>query len=594
MKRASGAAELGISGEFTAQDSFERYVGQLPAAFAITHGHAHTLVYANAAFQDFVASESASVVGRALASVFTIGDVASLTALLDRAFRTGDVCRNRRLSSADENALPLMCTVWPDVDRNGNTENLVIELRAATQAELTLAIQRDVAERLLLAALREQEAADAAEVMRIGASFLASEGRRLSESLDEGETLAAMKRMSLPYLGDWCIVDTLDDDDEMRRLAIVHPDPAKQTIVSEFNGRWIPGLEDDFGLPAVLRSAQPSVIDVNVDEALSRSTRDPEIAAAVRQLGAGPLLTIPLVIRDRLIGAITFVSGRRDRPFTQRDIDMAEELANRSAMALDRARAYGEAIALKVRAESASQAKSEFLGRMSHELRTPLNAIGGYVDLLDLEVHGPMTDAQRVDLARIRTNQRYLMGLISDLLDFTKVGGGQLVYNIADIPAHSVLSAGLALVEPLIVQKGLVYEGIDCHTGIIARGDGEKVIQILVNLLSNAIRFTPAGGKLVIDCHAGEHDVKMRVGDTGIGVPADKLDIIFDPFVQVKVGSTGAEGGLGLGLSISRSLARGMEGDLTVESTFGEGARFTLTLPRAKDGPRVSAPAYTL
>src|SRR6202011_5691892 len=133
-------------------------------------------------------------------------------------------------------------------------------------------------------------------------------------------------------------------------------------------------------------------------------------------------------------------------------IELAEALASRSAMALDRARAYGEAIALKVRAEAANDAKSTFLGMMSHELRTPLNAIGGYVDLMDLEIHGPLTEAQRVDLSRIRSNQRYLTGLITDLLNLTTVGSGHLIYNTDDIIAHEVLADSVALVEPLIAQ----------------------------------------------------------------------------------------------------------------------------------------------
>ena len=212
----------------------------------------------------------------------------------------------------------------------------------------------------------------------------------------------------------------------------------------------------------------------DVDAALVTATHDPEVYRALQEIGLGPLLTVPLIIRERLVGAVTFVGGRHGRPFTPEDMELAEDLASRSAMALDRARLYGEAIALKARAESASQAKSAFLGMMSHELRTPLNAIGGYVDLIDMEIHGPVTEAQHVDLARIRTNQRYLMGLISDLLNFTKVGSGQLAYDVGDIIARDVLEASVALVEPLIAQKGLIYDGIACDASIVARGDRRR------------------------------------------------------------------------------------------------------------------------
>ena len=592
---AAQRSAVNADATFSAAGSFEQVMEHIAAAFVLTRGAQHTLVYANAAFRHLVAPEGEPLrLGWPIAAAFGTRDTSRLTALLDRAFRTGVGSRNRRIELLDEHALPLTCTVWPDVNRNGDSEHLVLELRAATAGELTLGYQREVAERLLLSALREQDAAAAADVSRRGAVFLAAEGRRLAESLDEGATLAAMERMSLPHLGAWCIIDTLDDDDTMHRLAVVHPDPAKQAILEELDGRWIPAPADRFGLPAALRGARPTVIADDVDAALAGAAHDPEILRALRELGAGPLLTVPLVIRDRLIGAVTFVGGRRGGSFTVEEVELAEDLASRSALSLDRARLYGEAIALKLRAESASQAKTTFLSRMSHELRTPLNAIGGYVDLMELEIHGPVTDAQHSDLARIRTNQRYLMGLVSDLLNLTKVGSGNLVYNVSDFLAHEVLAASVALVEPLFAQKGLIFGGITCGAGIAARGDPERVTQILVNLLSNAIKFTPSGGRIDIECKETHAVVLMRVSDTGIGIPSDKLEAIFEPFVQVQAGSLGPGAGIGLGLSISRDLSRDMHGDLTVKSTLGQGAQFSLTLPRSLAVLHPAAPGNTL
>ena len=574
--------------EVSAAGSFERHMDHLPAAFALTRGRQHALVYANAAFRTLVAPNGELRLGSPIADAFAKRDPAGLTALLDGAFRTGGVSRNCRIGPQDASALPLRCTVWPDVNRNGEPKHLVIELHAATEGELALGLQRDVAERLLLSALREQDSAAVAEESRRAAAFLAAEGRRLAESLDEGATLKAMETMSLPHLGAWCIVDTLDDHNAMHRLAIIHPDPAKQTILEELQGRWIPALDDGFGLPAVLRSATPTVIADNVDAALANAAHDPAVYRALQQLGVGPLLTVPLVIGERLIGAVTFVGGRHGRPFTAEDVALAEDLASRSAMALDRARLYGEAITLKERAESANAAKSTFLSMMSHELRTPLNAIGGYVDLIDMELRGPVTEAQHADLARIRSSQLYLTSLVSDLLNLTKGGIENLVYSIGDVVARDVIVASVALVEPLLAQKTLTLGDIACDADIAVRGDREKVIQILVNLLSNSIKFTPSGGRFAMDCEATESAVRIRVSDTGIGISADMFEVIFDPFVQVKAGSLGPAGGVGLGLAISRGLARAMHGDITVESTLGEGARFTLTLPRALAAPRAA------
>ncbi|MEO8619411.1 MAG: HAMP domain-containing sensor histidine kinase [bacterium] len=550
------------------------------AAFALTSGDEHTLIYANAAFRTLVAAQGELRLGVPIADAISANERAGLGLVLDGAFRTGRIARNRRIGVVEEGVRPLACTVWPDAGLNGDTEQLLIELRFATQSELTLNLQREVAERLLLSALRDQDAANSALQSRHQAIFLATESRRLSESLDERATLTAMERMALPQVGAWCIVDTLDEHDMMHRLACFHPDRGKQAILEVLDGRWVPHLDEEFGVAAALRSGVGTTLVDDVDAALARSTQDPEVLRALRQIGIGPLLTVPLVIRDRLIGAVTFVGGHAGRRFTPDDVALAKDLADRSAMALDRARLYGEAIALKILAESANQAKTAFLGMMSHELRTPLNAIGGYVDLIDLEVHGPVTEAQHVDLARIRNNQRYLMGLINDLLNLTKVGGGHVVYDITTIAAQEILEATVALIEPLIVQKGLILYDHGCTGSFMLRGDREKVIQILVNLFSNAIKFTPPGGRLYIDCDATMDLVSLRVTDTGIGIASEKLEAIFEPFVQINDGRMGPEAGIGLGLAISRSLARAMNGDLTVESALGEGARFTLTLPR--------------
>ena len=551
------------------------------AAFALTHGGHHTLAYANAAFRNMVAAHGDARVGGPMEDLFPTSARRGLVALLDRAFRIGVAARNRLVAAGADGVPALSFTIWPELSSTGETEHLLIEMRYATPTELAVELQRDVTERLLLSAFREQDAAVAALESRREALFLASEGHRLTASLDETATLGAMERMALPHVGAWCVVDTLGDDDVMHRLTIVHPDPAKQAILAELDGRWTPHVGDVFGLPAALRGGGPLEIVHDADAAIANGAHDAETLSALRQLGVGPLLTIPLTVRDRLIGAVTFVGGRKGIPFTLEEIALAEDLALRSAMALDRARLYGEALSLKVLAETANEAKSAFLGMMSHELRTPLNAIAGYVDLLSLEVHGPLNAAQQVDLDRIRINQRYLTGLINDLLNLTTLGSGHLAYDFGDFPAQELFEAGLQLVEPLITQKGLTLDGIACEDNPYARADWEKVLQILVNLLSNAIKFTPSGGRLVLDCLATDRVVMLRVCDTGIGIPSDKLERIFEPFIQLKAGMLGPEAGVGLGLSISRSLARAMHGDLTVESTLGEGARFTLSLPRA-------------
>jgi PAS domain S-box-containing protein len=232
-------------------------------------------------------------------------------------------------------------------------------------------------------------------------------------------------------------------------------------------------------------------------------------------------------------------------------------------------------------AQAANRTKSEFLAVMSHELRTPLNAIGGYADLLEMGIHGPVTDAQRTALARIQISQKHLLGLINDVLNYAKLETGSVSYDIRPVGVADVLATVEALIAPQARARALTLEVCDCPPDLGVRADREKLLQVLLNLLSNAAKFTDAGGRIVVSYAERGERLYLRVRDTGVGIPADKLASIFEPFVQVRSDLARTADGTGLGLAISRDLARGMGGDLSVESTLGEGSTFTLTLPRA-------------
>ena len=244
------------------------------------------------------------------------------------------------------------------------------------------------------------------------------------------------------------------------------------------------------------------------------------------------------------------------------------------------ARRLAEAQIARARAEAANRMKTEFLAVMSHELRTPLNAIAGYVQLLEMGLKGPVTPEQVADLERIRESQAHLLGLINDIMNFARLEGGRVAFHYDDVPVNSLLDTMVAVTEPQTKAKGLGYRVARCDPDVSVWADPEKTRQILINLVSNAIKFTQPGGRIAIECEVSDDEVAVHVRDTGQGIPRERLDDIFEPFVQVNPSFSRAHQGVGLGLAISRELARAMHGELTVESMIGRGSTFSLCLPR--------------
>jgi signal transduction histidine kinase len=290
-------------------------------------------------------------------------------------------------------------------------------------------------------------------------------------------------------------------------------------------------------------------------------------------------------VDDRVDGAVLVFA---DIDASKRYGERASEVSEVRRQLLDVAES-GRAVADEARtiadqartvAEVANKTKGTFLASMSHDLRTPLNAITGYADLLEQGLRGPVTDAQLVDLARIKRSARYLLALINDILNFAKVEAGHLDMRMTAVPLAPLAAEMHELIAPQLMVQSLHFERGESD-GIV-RADPEKIRQILLNLLSNAIKFTAPDGRIGIDFATDGDVIRITVWDTGIGIIPEQIEHIFEPFVQIDRGLTSPPpGGVGLGLAISRHLARAMDGDLTVESVRGEGSRFALTLRRA-------------
>jgi PAS domain S-box-containing protein len=266
------------------------------------------------------------------------------------------------------------------------------------------------------------------------------------------------------------------------------------------------------------------------------------------------------------VGVVAHGSDVTEHTLARRDLELAREIAENA----------------RRDAEQANRAKSEFLATMSHELRTPLNAVAGYSDLLLLGVRGALTEAQREDLERIKRSGQYLLGLINDVLNFAKLEAGQVEFRVEEIPLSQLLEGLEDLIRPQMNAKDLVYRHGECDPDEIVYVDPEKVRQILLNLLTNAAKFTEPGGAITLSCGVDERSVHIEVQDTGRGIEEHQLERVFDPFVQVDRHLTPqSQQGVGLGLAISRDLAIGMGGKLEVQSAMGHGSTFTLTLPRS-------------
>jgi signal transduction histidine kinase len=267
-----------------------------------------------------------------------------------------------------------------------------------------------------------------------------------------------------------------------------------------------------------------------------------------------------------------------------REIALLQQRALALATEVERSRelerSLREALA---RVEAASHAKSEFLGMMSHELRTPLNAIAGHVQLIELEVHGPINDQQRAALGRVQRSQRRLLALINDVLNLTRTDAPQMEYDLRAVPLEPLLDEVTQLLAPLFAAASLTCEVVQSEA-IAVRADREKVHQVVLNLLGNAIKYTPAGGSVLVRAAASATSpqaIEIDVCDSGIGIAPEMLERIFEPFVQLGSFADAQRDGIGLGLSISRRLARGMGGELSAMINPDCGSTFRLTLPKA-------------
>jgi signal transduction histidine kinase len=544
MRRAGAPATRRV----ITTDRFRPVFEQSPAATVVYDAHGRP-VAANPAFQRLWGITLAD-----LPPDYSIVDDVAFAAGgvlpdLRRAF-AGDVVRLPRFQydmsavAGRGHTLWAQAYLYPVCDASGTVEHVVLTYEQATATPPHDSAAH--AERLqslssaLSLASTLAEVADA--VVAHAAAVFGAAGTVIARLTPDGTQLEIMQAGAMP--------DPIRD--EWRRFDITAPAP----------------------LADVARTGRAIFLESRADWARAY----PDLLPLLDATGQHANAVMPLVVDGRVLGVLG-AAFNAPREFGEDERALARAVALQSAQALERARLFEAERRAREEAEAANRAKAQFLAVMSHELRTPLNAIGGYAELMEMGIRGPVTAEQREDLRRIKASQRHLLGLINEVLQYAKLETGAVQYDLTDVLVRDALSAAETLVAPQARAKGLLLVVEETPLDVVVRADPEKLRQILVNLIGNAIKFTDRG-RVDVGCEPRADHVRLRVRDTGIGIPSDKLGVIFEPFVQVRAGLTRTAEGVGLGLAISRDLARGMGGDLEVESTVGVGTTLTLTLPR--------------
>jgi PAS domain S-box-containing protein len=408
--------------------------------------------------------------------------------------------------------------------------------------------------------------------------FLAEAGRTMTTMLDVHKTVSNLVRFAVPRLADWCAFDRLGEDGRtIERMAVAHVDPAKIALAEDLRKRF-PLSAGAEGVPKVLRTGISELIAEVTEEVLASRAINAEHLGVLRALCPRSTMTVPVTVRDRVLGVLTLALSESDRRFTPDDLLFAEEYAARAAVAVDNARLYESEQNARRNADLANRAKDDFLATVSHELRTPLNAILGWARMLR---SGEMTAAKHDRaLETIERNAITQAQLIDDLLDVSRIVSGKLRLDVQSVEMAHIVEHAIEAVRLASDARDIrIVTTLDDHAGPIM-GDPHRLQQVVWNLLSNAIKFTPKGGRIHLAVRRVDSSLRVTVSDTGRGIAAEFLPHVFERFRQADGATTRAYGGLGLGLAISRHIVELHGGSIHVESKGeGLGTMFTVVLP---------------
>jgi PAS domain S-box-containing protein len=405
-------------------------------------------------------------------------------------------------------------------------------------------------------------------------AFLAQVSEELLEADDYRAALARIAALAVPRLADWCAVDVVEDQGEISQLAVAHVDPAKIAYARELSERYPPDPGADRGVPQVIRTGRPELYREIPPELLEADTRDEEHRRIIRELDLRSALVVPLRGAQRTFGALTFIYTGHRR-YTEHDLAFAEDLARRAALLIERRR-------LEEDATAASRAKDEFLAMLSHELRNPLAPIRTALHLMGLRADDGTARERQI----IERQVEHLVRLVDDLLDVSRITRGKVKLHREPVEIGAVISRALEMASPLLEQRGHHLDLQLPRAGLAVDADPARLAQVFGNLLTNAAKFTDPGGRIAVTAAREDGEIIVAVTDTGIGIAPEQLPAIFDTFVQERRTEDRSQGGLGLGLSIVRSLVTMHGGTVGAHSEgHGRGAAFTVRLPAFEGEP---------
>ncbi len=403
------------------------------------------------------------------------------------------------------------------------------------------------------------------------AAFLAKAGVLLASSLDYEKTLAAVADLAVPYVADWCAVDIVHEAGQIKRLAVAHVDPLKVELARLLQELYPEDPNAFGGVRQVIRTGQPTMMATIPREMLVATAGDVEHLRLIDELALASYMCVPLVARGQTLGAITLVTAESGRHYTAADLQFAQDLATRAAVAIDNARIYQQA-------SDANRLKDDFLATLSHELRTPLNAVLGYAKMLGMNVLDAPKQAHAITV--IERNANSLKQIIEDVLDVSRIVSGKLRLNVQPVDVAEVVKLAVATVTPAADAKGLrLYSVLDPQLPPVS-GDPDRLQQVVWNLLANAVKFTPRGGRIQIKVQRIHSHIEIVVSDTGRGISPEFVPHLFERFRQADSAFARDHGGLGLGLAIVRELVELHGGTVHASSEGpGTGATFTVGLP---------------